>query len=223
MPDRGDRNPSATAPIVLAVVGVTGLALSTAVAVGALEATVDERMRNWVSAPPPQASPRLLVAMITLGDADIIVLLTVLTVLRCVVLGSRKSEIRRLVAAVLGSAGLVYVLNQAIGRTGSYDLPGHAAGPGSNAYPSGHVVAVVVLTGMAVWAIRGRGAPRRPALLAAGLVGGAEALALLLLQQHWLTDLVGGWVLGMAVVLLATRSSHSSRTPPVPALTWSPR
>lgn len=77
------------------------------------------------------------------------------------------------------------------------------------AYPSGHAMTATVVCGLLLWLLP-RQAPRRAA-------GAAWALAVvsvagvgftrLYLGVHWLSDVLAGWLLGVALVALATSVS----------------
>lgn len=71
------------------------------------------------------------------------------------------------------------------------------------AYPSGHAMTAVVSCGLLVWLLRlyGAGAGVRWAALAVAVVSAVGVAATrVYLGVHWLTDVVGGALLGVAVV-----------------------
>ena len=66
-------------------------------------------------------------------------------------------------------------------------------------YPSGHVVRVVVVAGLLVAAFAGRRGIARRLPIAAGIaVAVLVGCARIASHEHWPTDVVGGWVLGVA-------------------------
>lgn len=90
-------------------------------------------------------------------------------------------------------------------------------------YPSGHVLSLVVFLGLLVYLIYA--APMRRwwrqagTGLAAGLLA-TVAFSRLYLDKHWLSDLGGGFALGMAYLLFAiwlVETSRAWRTGPDPA------
>ncbi|WP_406388181.1 phosphatase PAP2 family protein [Streptomyces sp. NBC_00887] len=75
------------------------------------------------------------------------------------------------------------------------------------AFPSGHAMTAVVSCGLLLWLLRLYGAgPRlwRTALTVAGVSVVGVAVTRLYLGVHWMTDVVGGLLLGAAVVAFST-------------------
>lgn len=75
------------------------------------------------------------------------------------------------------------------------------------AFPSGHAMTAVVSCGLLLWLLRLHGAgPRlwRTALTVAGVSVVGVAVTRLYLGVHWMTDVVGGLLLGAAVVAFST-------------------
>lgn len=68
-------------------------------------------------------------------------------------------------------------------------------------YPSGHTVTVLVCLGGAILVLQQR--PRWWEWVLVGLAGVAMGIALLLQAAHWFTDVVGGLLLGLAVLATA--------------------
>lgn len=74
------------------------------------------------------------------------------------------------------------------------------------AYPSGHAMTATVVCGLLLWLVP-RGAPRRYAYPARALVAVSVlgvGFTRLYLGVHWPTDVLAGWLLGVALVALGT-------------------
>ncbi|MEU9205884.1 phosphatase PAP2 family protein [Streptomyces sp. NPDC048332] len=77
------------------------------------------------------------------------------------------------------------------------------------AFPSGHAMTAVVSCGLLMWLLQRSGCRpwiRRAALAAAGVSVLGVGLTRLYLGVHWPSDVVGGWLLGAALVALAAAS-----------------
>ncbi|MFI0980492.1 phosphatase PAP2 family protein [Streptomyces sp. NPDC021093] len=84
------------------------------------------------------------------------------------------------------------------------------------AFPSGHAMTATVTFGLLLWLLWWYGAPRaaRVALLVVGVVSVVGVgLTRLYLGVHWFSDVLGGWLLGVAVVLFSA-TLHAYRTAP---------
>ncbi|MFF2009603.1 phosphatase PAP2 family protein [Streptomyces sp. NPDC058195] len=91
------------------------------------------------------------------------------------------------------------------------------------AFPSGHAMTAVVTCGLLLWLLRRYGAgPRlwRGALAVAGVSVVGVGVTRLYLGVHWLSDVLGGWLLGAALVGLSAagfarlrRRRDGARTP----------
>ncbi|MFJ6444337.1 phosphatase PAP2 family protein [Streptomyces sp. NPDC091649] len=88
------------------------------------------------------------------------------------------------------------------------------------AFPSGHAMTAVVSCGLLVWLLRlhGAGPGARGAALAVAVVSAAGvAVTRVYLGVHWLTDVVGGVLFGVAVVALSTTGYARYAAPRAPA------
>jgi undecaprenyl-diphosphatase len=98
-----------------------------------------------------------------------------------------------------GAGGLQYLAKWAADRPRPNDAPW--------GFPSGHVLSLVVFFGLVAWLVATASRPRRRwRIVAAALCTAAVAavaFSRLYFDKHWLTDLAGGLMAGMAYLLLA--------------------
>jgi undecaprenyl-diphosphatase len=74
------------------------------------------------------------------------------------------------------------------------------------AFPSGHAMTATVTFGLLLWLLRlyGAGRAARTALLVLGVVSVlGVGVTRLYLGVHWFTDVLGGWLLGVTLVLFS--------------------
>ncbi|MFI5804799.1 phosphatase PAP2 family protein [Streptomyces sp. NPDC051561] len=84
------------------------------------------------------------------------------------------------------------------------------------AFPSGHAMTATVTFGLLLWLLHLHGARRaaRTTLLVVGVVSVlGVGFTRLYLGVHWFTDVLGGWLLGAALVLLSA-TFYAYRTAP---------
>ncbi|MGF0173504.1 phosphatase PAP2 family protein [Streptomyces sp. Marseille-Q5077] len=77
------------------------------------------------------------------------------------------------------------------------------------AYPSGHAMTATVVCGLLLWLLHRHGADRalwRTGVAVAAISVAGVGLTRVWLGVHWPTDVVGGWLLGALVVVLAVRA-----------------
>jgi membrane-associated phospholipid phosphatase len=100
---------------------------------------------------------------------------------------------------MLGAGVLQYVMKWAA------NLPRPDQAPWG--FPSGHVLSLAVFFGLVVWLVATSSRRRRRWRIAAAAVSAAAVAAVafsrLYLDKHWLSDLAGGLMAGMAYLLLA--------------------
>ncbi|MGW1541672.1 phosphatase PAP2 family protein [Streptomyces sp. NPDC002309] len=119
-----------------------------------------------------------------------------------------------LVVTVAVTTGVQQGLKAAVGRerpqwSDPVDSAQYAA------YPSGHAMTATVVLGLLLWLLHHHGADRtlfRTVLAVAVVSVSGVGLTRVWLGVHWLTDVVGGWLLGALVVALAV-AAHERRRP----------
>jgi membrane protein DedA with SNARE-associated domain/membrane-associated phospholipid phosphatase len=111
-----------------------------------------------------------------------------------------RRRIAEAVALAIGFAGTTvafHVLKAAVDRARPHDALVDASG---SAYPSGHAALAVTYLAIAVLLARAGPAPRRLAIVLTGLgLAVAIGLSRAYLRVHWLSDVGGGWAVGLAV------------------------
>lgn len=123
----------------------------------------------------------------------------------------RTRSIRPLVVVMgtlLGTALVVGTMKLGFGRT----APGSAAdvfGTDSLSYPSGHAVNTIVIWTLVLRMLVGLYGNRLRLLrtstaraLLVGLISAACGVSMVGLNYHWLSDVLAGWLLGVAIVVL---------------------
>ncbi|MDW5376634.1 bifunctional DedA family/phosphatase PAP2 family protein [Halomonas sp. HP20-15] len=121
-------------------------------------------------------------------------------------------------AAALGGIALANTLFKQIAGRVRPDIPDYLSG--SFSYPSAHTSTAVVLYGLTAAFVADRLPPRHraPAYWLAILICIPMALSRLVIDVHWLSDLVGGALLGLVACALVRLSYHSfARQNPPPA------
>lgn len=116
--------------------------------------------------------------------------------------GTWQPFVRVLVALVLLTA-TVYAFKYGLGRTAPRHPDGSELFAGGQSYPSGHTVNAVLWWGLAVWLSREYRLPAWVVRVFTVLAVAApivSSLAMLVLNYHWVTDLIMGVAVG--VVLL---------------------
>lgn len=151
-------------------------------------------------------------ALTLLGGAAVTLPLAALAAL---VLLLRRQSVRAclLVATVLGERALVHALKEWVGRArpldGEFDV-------GSMAFPSGHAANSMTVY-LAIAMLAAPATHRRPLVVTAILLSVAIGLTRVFLGVHWLSDVIGGWALGLATILLAAAAARRSGALPIEA------
>lgn len=131
-------------------------------------------------------------------------LYTIVAIVAVAALARRRPRLAVYVAAAaVGSGALNRAAKAIVGRDRPY-FPDPLTHSGGHSYPSGHAMNSAAVLGavVVVAAVLVRGARRRPALAAtaaaAGVVVAAIGFTRLALGVHFLSDVVGGWLLAAA-------------------------
>jgi undecaprenyl-diphosphatase len=94
------------------------------------------------------------------------------------------------------------------------DWAGAAAGP---SFPSGHTTAAALFAASCAWALAARvpaGWPRRAVCAGAALYAATVGCSRVWLGVHWPTDVIGGWLWGLAWLTGAIAVTITLRRPP---------
>jgi membrane-associated phospholipid phosphatase len=181
------------------------IALAIAVHLGLLD-TFDLIARAWARPNDVWGPAQMRADFVVEGLRPIVVagLLAAFTAACCV--QRRSLRPAAFVACVCFVTGTLTVAAKIImGRPDTHGLIGSYGG----SFPSGHVIVVTVGVGLVVLIVRPRAG--RWVLIIATLAGLFMGACLQLQAAHWLTDLVGGSLLAVAVLSVATASRWSHR------------
>ncbi|HEX3175309.1 MAG TPA: phosphatase PAP2 family protein [Methylomirabilota bacterium] len=178
----------------ISLLGYTALAV---LAAGQQMAAVDYGVRTWVALLRYQMLNLPMRVLTGLGESAG---LLPLIALGMVVLWRRQRRWAIALPFLMAGAGaLQYVTKWAAQRPRPNDAPW--------GFPSGHVLTLVVFFGLMIWLIATASRRRRWWRILAGAVCTATVLSVaftrLYLDKHWLSDLAGGLMAGMAYLLLA--------------------
>lgn len=159
------------------------------------------------------------------GPVGMPIIAVVVTAILVRVSRSARPLILTLVAAA-GSLAMTVAVKSLVGRHRpplAEAIPPYET---SASFPSGHTLNAIVITGILVYSallvIRTRRA-RWWTVIAGGVYAITIGLSRVYLGHHWLSDVVGAWLLGLAwltVVIVAHRLAHAfarHRHPSVPA------
>jgi membrane-associated phospholipid phosphatase len=186
------------------------IALATAVHLGLLD-RFDLIARAWARPDNVWGAAQLRADIVVEGlrPPIVAVLLMAFTAVCCV----RRRSLRP--AAFVGvvsvmTIALTVVTKIAVGRPDPHGLVGSTGG----SYPSGHVITLIVSLGLVVLVAWPRA--RRRVWLVPALAGGLMGICLLLQAAHWFTDIVGGILLAVVVLSVATASCWTRWLPDRP-------
>lgn len=197
------------------------LVIYASLAVGAAHHQVlplDERVRDWVQPMRGGVFDRPMAMISLLGEPAGLVPLILLA---SALLWRASRRWALLLPALMAGTGAL----QLIGKLAA-DRPRPNAAPWG--FPSGHVLSLAVFFGVLAFLLvtaQGRRRWRGLACGACGVVVGLVAMSRVYLDMHWLSDVIGGFALGTAYLLLAiwTTQVVFVRPAPRPAPDESPK
>lgn len=181
------------------VAGAAFVALTTLVGTGLLDGW-DRAVRSWARPDDVWGPWQIRVDIVVEGvrPAVLAAVLLAVTLVTCAVRRSLWPAV--LCAGSVLVAGTLALATKAV--LGRPDPHGAMTSSHGGSFPSGHVLAAVLLTGLVVLLIPAVGRWSRWLLPAA--VGSVMAAALLIQAAHWASDVLGGALLGTAVLAGAT-------------------
>ena len=180
-----------------ATISLLGYALLAVLAAHQAMAGLDYGVRTWVALLRYQFLNLPMQMLTELGDSLVLVPLIGLGV---VVLWRANRRWAIALPFLMAGAGLLqYLTKWAANRPRPDQAPW--------GFPSGHVLSLAVFFGLVIWLVATASRRRRRWRIAAAAVSAAAVVAVgfsrLYLDKHWLSDLAGGLMAGMAYLLLA--------------------
>lgn len=183
--------------VLAAVAAVAFLVLTVLVAADATR-DLDVAARDWFRPDDVWGQTQIRVDVVVEGlkPRNMVPFLALVAVVACV--RRRSWRPAAYVALLAGVAGALTMATKVIVERPDPHQDMTAVG---GSYPSGHTVTVLVCLGAALLVLQQR--PRWWEWVVVVLAGTGMGLALLLQAAHWLTDVVGGLLLGVAVLVAA--------------------
>jgi membrane-associated phospholipid phosphatase len=176
-------------------------ALAVVVHLGLLNG-LDSIVRQWARPQDVWGPAQLRADVVVEGLRPVIVavLLVTFTLAYCATYRSLKP------AAFVGAigvvtAGLTVASKIVVGRLNTHGVPGSNGG----SFPSGHMIGVLICLGLVVLLLRPQAG--RWIWLIPAFFGALMGASLLLDAAHWFTDIVGGGLLGTAILAAASGST----------------
>jgi undecaprenyl-diphosphatase len=190
-----------------AVMGLAFVALALAVTSSAHAFAVDVTIHDWLKAHRTPGLTTAALAVTATGASGVVVP----AVLVLSLLAGRGSGLERLLPAVLATGvlllgiGVRLVVSNLVARERppSADWAGFAHG---YAFPSGHTTTSALTAGVLIWVAAGRltGGLRTAVVVVLAAWAVSVGLTRAYLGVHWPTDVLGGWLLALTWLLLAT-------------------
>lgn len=204
-----------------ACAGLAALFAGFAVVVGSGSLSgVDRAVMRWMAQHRTGSLETVAGVIVTLATPQLLILVTL--AVAAWRLGARRS--RGVVAPVAVRLGLLVAsvigLKNLLGRAGPplhasfrytpLDALSHLARVGEGgAFPSGHTTSTIVCVAVLLVLVGVRSRARRPVVVAAAA---AVSIALVYMGFHWLTDVVGAWLLGAAILTVPVPGAPARRT-----------
>lgn len=141
---------------------------------------------------------------------DVLRVLAALAALACWLGGRRRAAIL-VVVAMAGAAVLESAVKRVVDRARPVLAQPVAHAPGA-AFPSGHAMTAAVAFGLLVLLVPAR--RRKPAAAVAVVAVALVSFSRLALGVHYLTDVAGAWLLGLAWLVAADWALSRRSTPP---------
>jgi membrane-associated phospholipid phosphatase len=144
--------------------------------------------------------------LVLFGQRAVVVVLAVVFFAWLVRRAHASEPLVRLAVALVGIAALVYALKFTVTRLAPVDYFGHHPDAAVRSYPSGHMANAVALWGLAFFAAVRWQLPTRAVRAAAVLrwiAPAAVASGMILLDYHWVSDMIGGAAIGVLVLAVA--------------------
>jgi membrane-associated phospholipid phosphatase len=177
-------------------------------------AGLDRPTLGWVVEHRTPAWSTFFAAVTTLGDTAVVATTTIVVVVG-LLLARRWVSAGQVALAQVGAGTLVAVGKAAVGRQRPPETT-RLAVEGTLSFPSGHALGTIVLAltlVSLVWRCSARRWVRLPAASVAALLVLGVGVSRVYLGVHWVTDVLGGWLVGgtwatvclVAAVLLRLR------------------
>lgn len=186
----------------LAVTAFVVLALLGIVAPGFIK--LDASVSAWVRSLANPTLDRIAIGFTVFGDVTVMTILTVVTAL-ALWLKRRHAEALLLAATVALGTGIGQVLKLVVRRSRPAIEYARVAVPDSYGFPSGHALASLVFFGVIVFLLMTTESKlslraRTTLALVCALVVMSVSMSRVYLGVHYMSDVIGGWLVGFVVL-----------------------